>query len=457
MITTRLLGGYVETFVLILFLFIAALRLIQRWSSRASILELALRWSSIGFMLGLGFWINPLIISAVLATACWFSAYCITEIIHLLRYGKSSSGRSASFFLLSFGAILAVVPAFIVGSAPALYWGATHQWNNVTYLLQRGGGTQIATMVDLAQVYVSCAAPRVIGGALLRENAVLLSLHALPLLLGLASILASLAFVISSYFRQMVIARQVQRLVAFPLLFAGWNAFFFGIGSGPTDCSQDALGRYAAPLMLVLPLFVAASLTGVYRWTHDHNGRIQGFGHLSWSFAKIHTILFAVLLLSLCMQVLSYGLTDPDYTFQSPSCLIAPVTNDPIIDYMQQEHIKYAWAISWIGYPIVFKTNETIILADPRPLIAHANSLGRIPEYVETVLNADRPSMLVFISHDDHAPELLRVLDSKQVTYRTRRFPALSGRDLLQVTPLNRTFSPLELPSSQSIFAPCGR
>jgi hypothetical protein len=124
--------------------------------------------------------------------------------------------------------------------------------------------------------------------------------------------------------------------------------------------------------------------------------------------------------------------------------------------FMQQEHIKYAWAISWIGYPIVFKTNETIILADPRPLIAHANSLGRIPEYVETVLNADRPSLLVFIRHDNRAPELLRVLDSKQVTYRTRRFPALSGRDLLLVTPLNRTFSSLELPSSQSIFAPCG-
>jgi len=452
----RLLSGYIEIFVLILILFIAALRLIQRWGSNASTLELAFRWAGIGFILGLGFWINPLIISAVLATACWFTAYCIAEIIRLLRHGKTSSGRSASSFLLSFSAILAVFPVFVVGSAPALYWGATHHWDNVTYLLQRGEGTQIGTMANLAGVYVSCAAPRVISGALLQENAILLSLHTLPLLLGVGSILASLAFVISSCFRQSVIARQAQRLVTFPLLFAGWNAFFFCIGSGPSDCSQDGLGRYATPLMLVLPFFVAASLTSVYSWTHEHDERIQRYGRFSWSFAKIHTLLVAMLLVALGMQVLSYGLTDSEYTFQSPSCMLAPVTDDPIIHYMQQEHIKYAWAISWIGYPIVFKTNETIILADPRTLLARTSSLGRMPEYVEAVLNANRPSMLIFIRHDDHYPELLRVLDSKQVTYRSIRFPALSGRDLLLVTPLNRTFSPLELPSSQSIFVPCG-
>ena len=451
----RLLGGYIEIFVLILVLFIATLRLVQRWRTNASTLELALRWAGIGLTLGLGFWINPLIISAVLATACWFTTYCISESIHLLRYRKTSAGRSAASFLLSCTAILAAFPTFVVGSAPALYWGATHHWSNVTYLFQRGEGTQIGIMAKLAQAYVVCVAPRVISGALPQENAVLLSVHTLPLLLGVGSILASLAFVISSCFRQSVIARQAQHLVTLPLLFAGWNALFFGIGSGPMDCSQDGLGRYATPLMLVLPFFVAASLTIVYSWAHEDNERIQRYV-FSWSSAKIHTILMVMLLISLCMQVLSYGLTDPESTFQSPSCMIAPATDDPIIHYMQQEHIKYAWAITWIGYPIVFKTNERMILADPRPLLAPTGSLGRMPEYVEAVLNANRPSMLVFIRHDDHNPELLRVLESKQVTYRARRFPALSGRDVLVVTPLNRTFSPLELPSSQSIFVPCG-
>src|SRR5215472_9576660 len=63
----RTYGGYIETFILMLLLLLSALQLTQRWHEGAPRREMALRWVGIGLIVGLGFWIYPLIISAVLA------------------------------------------------------------------------------------------------------------------------------------------------------------------------------------------------------------------------------------------------------------------------------------------------------------------------------------------------------------------------------------------------------
>src|SRR6266516_7185081 len=76
----RTLGGYIETFVLMLFLLISAFQLIRRWHAGASSKELALRWAGIGFIVGLGFWVNPLLVSAVLATAIWIVVFYLREL-----------------------------------------------------------------------------------------------------------------------------------------------------------------------------------------------------------------------------------------------------------------------------------------------------------------------------------------------------------------------------------------
>src|SRR6266496_6042836 len=51
----RTLGGYIETFVLMLCLLIAAFQLTRRWQAGAANKELALRWAGIGFIVGLGY------------------------------------------------------------------------------------------------------------------------------------------------------------------------------------------------------------------------------------------------------------------------------------------------------------------------------------------------------------------------------------------------------------------
>src|SRR5881275_2095220 len=70
----RALGGYVETFVLVLLLFLTVFRLTRRLRAGASYKELGWRWAGIGFIIGFGFWVNPLILTAVFAATIWVVA-----------------------------------------------------------------------------------------------------------------------------------------------------------------------------------------------------------------------------------------------------------------------------------------------------------------------------------------------------------------------------------------------
>src|SRR6266550_4089364 len=67
----RTLGGYIETFLLMLLLLLSALKLTRRRKAGASSRELAWRWAAIGFIVGLGDWVDPLIVYAILAAALW--------------------------------------------------------------------------------------------------------------------------------------------------------------------------------------------------------------------------------------------------------------------------------------------------------------------------------------------------------------------------------------------------
>lgn len=171
--------------------------------------------------------------------------------------------------------------------------------------------------------------------------------------------------------------------------------------------------------------------------------------HRRYSIALVG--LFALLFVYLAGQIMTYGLTNPDLAFQSPWCTIAPANYEPIIGYMEQEHIQYAWATNLLAYPISFKTNNKIIMADPDALIHPAATINRIPSYTNAVNEADRPSLLVFVKHGDPHPYLLQTLDGLHVTYKAALFPSQPGIDVLVVTPLSRTVSPLES-TSLAIF-----
>src|SRR5215831_14119385 len=77
----RTTGGYIEAFTIMLWLLFCAYRLTQRWSNGASARELALRWAGLGFLVGFGFWIDPLIVYALVTIAIWIGGYIVFQLI----------------------------------------------------------------------------------------------------------------------------------------------------------------------------------------------------------------------------------------------------------------------------------------------------------------------------------------------------------------------------------------
>ncbi|HJT56815.1 MAG TPA: hypothetical protein VJ761_09990 [Ktedonobacteraceae bacterium] len=529
------LGGYIESFVLMLLLLLSVLKITRRRRAGASVRELSWRWASVGFIVGFGFWINPIIIYAIIAAALWIAWDCIQLVRHT---------RTGKYFVHSVAVpSISALPACIVGLIPALIWGISNSWQNITYMLYLQGNatlrpeilaqypTRLDIFTGLVQLYTTCVTPRIISGALPGESSLLRLLHTPMLYFGVFCILTTGALFVASLIHSSPFLLRIRKIAGLPLLFAASVTVIFCVtktaAPGLWACQYDLAGRYATPLMLVLPFLLATPFTALVLLQSDgYRGLTLDFKKLTWGGAdssarKIHDenarrgrfiastadlsapshdylikaphedmttypvdpestsspaewgamnlaptppalvraslgLLVGILLLALYMQVFSYGLTDAGSTFQSPYCTFASVNNDAIIAYMEREHIQYAWAPSWIAYPIVFKTQSRIILADPLPFILNNQAGNRIPANSDAVLHADRPSLITFVRHTDRYPEILQLLDSKHVTYRTARFPAQEGRDVIVVTPLNRTVSPLESGSFFNIFI-CSR
>ena len=489
----RTLGGYIETFILMLLLLMSVYKLTRRWHMGASKPELALRWLGIGFIVGLGFWVDPLIASAVAAAAIWILIFCASELIQLILQSKkvqspTHNRRTPFTFLQEFLLVLLAIPACILGLLPALRWGQDYNWANFTYITQLNNMSSLSLGLQIRyptrwniihdQIYLFTyyVAPRVISGALPNESSLLKFIHHWTLLFGLFCIAVSALLVVVSLCLHHPYLVRIRQLGALPLLFAICTAVIFctslATSAGLTSFQNDIAGRYATPIMLALPFFLAMTFTllsiVIHRivqppsQTHKQSTEptIAPQSVLTPSKTNSFIPLFAHLCLGILLfaymgtQLSTYTLSNPDTTYQSPSCPMAPANNDPIITYLQQQHVQYAWAITWIGYPIIFKTNGKIILADPRPVLYH-NGWGRIPSYGMTVIHANRPAMLAFVGTHDAHPILLQTLDSLHVTYTAARFPSEPGIQVLVVTSLSRTVSLFESTKFRAAFPSC--
>ncbi len=465
----RTWGGLIETFVLMLLLLLSVFQLTRRWHAGASVRELAWRWAGIGFIIGLGFWVYPLIAFALLAAFIWLACDRIAASIQLRRDLGESPRRSVTALLRSTKVLLpavAAIPTALLGFTPALIWGASHQWKNVAFIVQLGNedGTglreKLRTIIRVTRLYIDSVAPRVISGALPGENRTLTIIHTPLLILGLGCLLATIALVALSFLERNPWLLRIRRLAAFPTLFAICAAFIFCTSRATiyaiNPYGLDLAGRFATPLALVFPFFFSTVFTiiGMYIYETGKAGAQDEHRHASLSRALttsrpgiLQGVLFTLLLVSLSAQVWTYGLANADTMFASPYCVATPANYEPIIAYMQREHIRYAWAFNFVAYPIVFETDSSIIVADPFAIRhpSHSIDLTRIPANSNAVLHADRPSLLVLTERNNPYPLVLRLLDNEHITYRVARFLSGADRDLLVVTPLNRTVPVLEL------------
>ena len=214
---------------------------------------------------------------------------------------------------------------------------------------------------------------------------------------------------------------------------------------------MDLVGRYVVPLVIVLPFIIAAPLILPSMITQLRKRQAMSENeaprHASTYSAgttrtrlklvtAIQAGLLVVLTIYFCAQGVAYLQADAKTTFQITGCSAAnPTDQGPIINYMRQVNIRYAWATGWLGDPITFKTNSAILVTQVH---------GRIPANSNTLLHANRPSILLLVLHNDSHLAMLDVLDTRNVTYHVERLPSLPGVDVLVVTPLNRTVSPLD-------------
>lgn len=482
----RTYGGYIEIFILMLMLLLSALRLTQRWDEDAHQGEIVLRWVGIGFIIGLGLWVDPLIVSAVFSAALWIVGCGIAVILRLRREQSLHLGQAAHSLGQSLLLALASIPAFFVGCSPALFWGATHNWQNITYILRLGNSmsavpadlqvlypTRLSLVTGIVKEYGLTIVPRIVGGAIPFEKAGLLStIHTFTVAVGFFCLAFTLGLLLFSLVVHNPLLRTARHLALFPLLFAASTVLFFCISTASSPVLYtfgDFAGRYATPLMLALPFFFATTFTMLCLYISSYATRREQRSAVVQT-SQVNTIapgrvrlpvanfiqggLFALLFIYLCAQIGTYELTDAGQTFQSSYCSQAPANNAAIIAYLQQEHVQYAWASNWIGFPIMFKTHQRIITADARLLLFHAG-INRFPDYYTAVLHAARPAFLVFVRANDPHPQLLQVLDSLGVTYRAAFFPSQPGTNILVVTSLSRTVSLLDSKGFDAVFPLC--
>jgi hypothetical protein len=267
----------------------------------------------------------------------------------------------------------------------------------------------------------------------------------------------------------------MRRAVALPLLFALATVVFFcvsaaGIAGLLHPCSFDHVDRYASAIMLVIPFFFAATTSLIATFLHDKMHQKQLYRQsyrdkdhdddrhkrksnlFYWVMRILQGGVFALLLLCLSVQVYTYHISDAGYTFQSHFCQVAPANNDPIIAYMEHEHIHYAWAINMIANVITFKTQSHIIAVDPLGVGDRLGLVNRLSAYTEAVQHADRPSMLLLVASDNPHPRVLDKLDQEHISYHVARFPSEPGIDIIVVTPLNRTAPVISAPGFRAMF-----
>jgi hypothetical protein len=458
----RTTGGYVEAFALMLWLLFCAFRLTQRWRAGASARELALRWAGIGFLVGLGFWIDPLVVYAVVTIALWIGGYLILELV--------KATRPRMTLLKEALLVVTAIPASLVGFAPGLYWGANNQWANIYYIFHNGGPVsqgRLHTILQVQNLYATCLAPRALGGALPTQPDVTVAnphIVTFGLVVSVCCLALCAASVYLSIFWRHALLVRIRQLTLLPLLFFICTSIIFctasiavtalSAGCGPFD----RIGRYVVPLVIALPFFIAAVFTIPAMIVQERKKKqvqekedIKDISPLTTSptstrltlLAAIQASLLVVLVLYFCLQGAAYLQASPRYTFQGTDCISPnPTDQSPIINYMQHAHIQYGWATGWLGDPITFKTNGALLVTELP---------GRILANSSTVLHADRPSIFFLVRHDDLHPAILKAVDAKNITYHIERFYAEPGIDLLLVTPLNRTISPLD-PAFKNLF-----
>lgn len=164
------------------------------------------------------------------------------------------------------------------------------------------------------------------------------------------------------------------------------------------------LARYLMPLYSVVPILLAAFI-----W------RLRSFSR---------PLAVALVALVLAVNLWSNLSVDP---VDAMHCVFVnvplPASNKALIDFLDGENIRYVYTNHWIGFRLMFETRERVVTFD---YIDSLYGMDRLPQYGHQVEAAEvPPAYIIFNPGWKQTPPLEKRLQELGVSYEKKAFPPL--------------------------------
>jgi Dolichyl-phosphate-mannose-protein mannosyltransferase len=451
-------GGYEPTLVCGTALMLVSTHLAQRWTEGR---PTRILWLWIGLLLGLGVWVDPLVIYFVIASALWLAPYAYA------RVRRGMDMRAAALAALVCGA------GGLVGFAPGLIYAVQNHYANIKFILDNNGSVgqfnraaaQMSASdplrLSVLHFIWTVLVPRLAGSQLMWGGSLPGALVPVGITLTALALIYGLIVAIGTLAGQRAGPSTATFHDAWRWLFAiflvavvvviYWHSPYSNLAVRYPD---DFTGRYALPsvagLTLALAAFFADAPSRLSAFVRrlgrpavaDH-ARASDAQRASPVRASVvgHVVAPLLLLALLVANALPYFNANLVVAMQSPYRQrdLYPAVDANLLTYLEQHHIHDIWAIHWIGNVIMFQTDERIIAGDLR-------LRDRFPQNVQTLLAADRPTYVVEADPSRGESLVAKALDAMHV-----RYVAVPFEHWWAITPLSRAVSPLEI---QAAIAP---
>lgn len=439
----HMLGGYVETLVVGTVLLLVVSSIATHWEAGRSTSRL---WLLTGLLTGFGIWIDPLIVSFLLAGILWIAPLALIQV----RRGWSEG--AVWWRTLALRTAVCCV-GLLIGLTPTLVYAFQHQFVNYTFFV--AGASLPGLRLNVLGYGISGALRHIIG----YDNPWLPPIgrgHLLTLALG-SVVLALTALAIGYAFFQLVphapIGMKRQNWKA-GLTLSWWNRTLAPIlllvnlllywrTSAASLLKLSTTDRYLLPAAIAVSLILANWLVSVSLSLHrlaDTRAQPQrtadNAGRDRLRSLALAGLLAFLLLASLVPYFTSYG----ESVLQSPySDVSFPAHESTLLGYLEQQHIHYIWTNLWIGQVITYLEDDQITCADYVSQI-YGYYAARFPEVIQQVAQADRASFIIRADPSQGKPVVEQALDALGVSYLSTHFD-----NYWVITPRSRTVQPQEI------------
>lgn len=162
----------------------------------------------------------------------------------------------------------------------------------------------------------------------------------------------------------------------------------------------DATGRYVLMWHSVLPIGLALVIERLWQWRQ-----------------QVAFILFVSLLTINTIGTLS---VNPHPALDSPYYDRLPHDLTPLIDFLNEREIQYAWVDGGIGHVLMFLTQERILTEDYHSVFL-AGGLLRQPAVLEKIQSAKQTVLITPIYEGQENPPLQQAIEAQSIDYEMVR------------------------------------